>query len=78
MKFEDLNRGMLVQVAPGHPHGGRRGRILEVGTFELLTSGKLFGAVVDIGEAGLLVVSPQYLERVEPDPLLTGWEEVDI
>ncbi len=78
MKLEDLKSGMHVRITSGHPHVGRIGYIVEVGSFDLLVSGKRTGAVVDIGEAGLLVVSPQYLERVEPDPLPLDWEEFDV
>lgn len=78
MNLKDLKAGMFVRIIPGHPHAGSRGRIVEVGTYDLLTGGERTGAVVDIDEAGLLVVSPQYLERVEPDQLPSGWEEFDV
>ncbi|WP_068786601.1 hypothetical protein [Paenibacillus phocaensis] len=78
MELKDLSPGQLVRITPPHPHAGRSGRVLEVGTFKLLSGGKLIGAKVDIREAGLLIVSPEHLERVEPDPISPGWAEIDI
>lgn len=78
MKFDDLKPGMPVCIALDHPngYGGRRGRVIAVGTFE--GGPKRIGALVDIHEPCLLVVEPEDLEQVDPDPLPPGWEEFDV
>lgn len=78
MNLNDLKPGQLVRITPPHPHAGRSGRVLEVGTFELLTGGELTGALVDIGEAGLLVVAPEQLEPEELEQLPPGWGEFEV
>ncbi|MGG1878120.1 hypothetical protein ABDI30_11205 [Paenibacillus cisolokensis] len=80
MKYEDLTTGMLVRIAPGHQsgYGGRVGHVIRVGTIELLSGGTITGALVDIGEGGLLAVKAEDLEPVELDPLQPGWAEFEV
>lgn len=78
MDLEDLRPGMLVRILPPHPYADSCGRILEIGTFDTLLKGKRTGAKVDIGQSGLLVVSPEYLKRVESGLLPPGWAEIDV
>ncbi|MEK5414512.1 hypothetical protein [Paenibacillus sp. FSL L8-0708] len=78
MKWEDLKPGMSVRIAKGHGsgYGGRRGRILAVGTFE--GSLKRIGALVDIAEPLLVVIEPEALEEMPEDQLPPGWEEFEV
>ncbi|BFH65401.1 hypothetical protein [Paenibacillus azoreducens] len=80
MKYEDLKPGLPVRVATDHKsgYGGRGGIVLNVGTFHLISGEYRTGALVDIGENGLLVVAAEDLEIVDIDPPDLGWEEFDI
>lgn len=78
MDLEDLRPGLLVRILPPHPYAGSFGRIIEIGTFDTLLEGKRTGAKVDIGQSGLLIVSPEYLEQVESGLLPPGWEEFEV
>lgn len=80
MKFEELKQGLPVRIVESHKggYGGRRGIVLDVGTFPLISGGSRRGALVDIGETGLLVIEATYLEIAEIDPPDPGWEEYDI
>lgn len=78
MNFSELMPGIPVRIALDHPngYGGRIGKVIAVGTFE--GGPKRIGALVDIHEPCLLVVEPEDLEQVDPDPPSPGWEEFDV
>ncbi|GIO46422.1 hypothetical protein [Paenibacillus azoreducens] len=80
MKYEDLKPGLPVRIAPDHTsgYGGRGGIVLDVGTFQLFSGEYRTGALVDIGEIGMLVVAAEDLEIVDISPPDLGWEEFDI
>ncbi|WP_160043107.1 hypothetical protein [Paenibacillus sp. USDA918EY] len=79
MKFEDLKPGLPVRIADGHKSGfgGRGGIVLDAGTFQLISGEHRSGALVDIGEARL-VIEAEDLEIVELPPPDPGWEEFNI
>ena len=79
MKFEDLKPGLPVRIADDHKggFGGSGGIVLDVGTFQLLNGEYRIGALVDIGEARL-VIEAAHLEIVELPPPDPGWEEFNI
>ncbi|MNM10415.1 hypothetical protein D3C76_1773010 [compost metagenome] len=78
MKFEDLKPGMQIRIAANHisGYGGRTGKVIAIGTFE--GGPKRIGALVDINEPCLLVIEPDDLDPVEPDPLPPGWAEFEV
>lgn len=78
MDVQDIMPGMLIRITSGHTYAGRSGCVVEVGVFESITGVKRRGAKIDIGEAGLLIVSPEQLEHVDIDRPKEGWEEFDI
>ncbi|MEF2968871.1 hypothetical protein V3851_24035 [Paenibacillus sp. M1] len=78
MKLSDLKPGLPIQIIADHPngYGGRKGKVIAIGTFE--GGPKAISVLVDIYEACLLVVEPEGLDPVEPDPLPPGWAEIEV
>lgn len=78
MRIEDIRPGIDVHIIRDHPngYGGRKGKVIAIGTFE--GGPKTIGVLVDIYEACLIVVLPEHLDPIEPDPLPPGWEEIEL
>lgn len=68
MKIEELTLGVRVRITDGF-HIGKIGIVIAKGTQTVL---------LDIGEPLLISELPEHLELAPEDPLLPGWEEVEI
>lgn len=75
MKLEELRAELPVRITEGY-HGGKKGKVIAVGTFE--GGPQQIGALVDIAEPGLVIVLPDELEKLPEHPLPPGWEEFEI
>lgn len=81
MRLQDLHVGLPVRISKDHPsgYGGRVGNVVAVGEARTLDNKDLIkGATVDIGEALLVMVAAESLEKVDDEELPPGWAEFEI